>query len=46
MTTGSKPPITPQTKVAELLDAYPELEDVLVEMAPPFKKLRNRNNFV
>jgi len=41
MTNQSKPPITPQTKVAELLDAYPELEDVLVEMAPPFRKLRN-----
>ena len=41
MNAQTKPPITPQTKVAELLDAYPELEDVLVEMAPPFKKLRN-----
>jgi len=27
--------------VAQLLDAYPELEDVLIEMAPPFKKLKN-----
>jgi hypothetical protein len=27
--------------VAELLDTYPELEDVLIDMAPPFKKLRN-----
>ena len=34
-------PITPQTKVAELLDAYPELEAVLIGMAPAFKKLRN-----
>lgn len=34
-------PITPQTKVGELLDAYPELEDVLVAMAPAFAKLRN-----
>ncbi len=33
--------IQPSTKVAQLLDAYPELEDVLVRMAPPFKKLRN-----
>ena len=41
MTTQPKPPITPRTRVAELLDAYPELEDVLIEMAPPFKKLRN-----
>lgn len=41
MTGRSMPPITPQTRVAELLDAYPQLENVLVEMAPPFKKLRN-----
>lgn len=34
-------PIEPSTKVAALLDRYPELEDVLIEMAPPFKKLRN-----
>ncbi len=34
-------PITPETKVAELLKHYPELEDVLIGMAPPFKKLRN-----
>lgn len=33
--------ITPKTKVAELLIAYPELEDVLVDMAPAFKKLKN-----
>ena len=33
--------ITPSTKVADLLAAYPELEDVLIEMAPPFRKLRN-----
>jgi hypothetical protein len=41
MTAQPKPPVTPQTKVSELLDTYPELEEVLVEMAPPFKKLRN-----
>ncbi|MCP3919362.1 MAG: DUF1858 domain-containing protein [bacterium] len=34
-------PIEPGTKVAALLDHYPKLEDVLIEMAPPFKKLRN-----
>ncbi len=34
-------PIEPSTKVAALLDRFPELEDVLLEMAPPFKKLRN-----
>jgi len=33
--------ITPKTKVAELLDAYPELEDVLIDIAPTFKKLKN-----
>ena len=33
--------IEPSTKVAQLLDAYPELEDVLIKMAPPFKKLKN-----
>ena len=32
--------ITPQTKVGELLETYPELEEVLVALAPPFKKLR------
>jgi len=34
-------PILPSTKVAALLDRYPELEDVLIGLAPPFKKLRN-----
>ncbi|MBD3401954.1 DUF1858 domain-containing protein [candidate division GN15 bacterium] len=33
--------ITPQTKVGELLDTYPELEAVLIEITPAFKKLRN-----
>ena len=33
--------IQPSTKVAQLLDAYPELEEVLIEMAPPFKKLKS-----
>lgn len=33
--------ITSKTKVAELLKEYPELEDVLISIAPPFKKLRN-----
>ena len=33
--------IQPSTKVAELLDAYPELEEVLITIAPPFKKLKN-----
>ena len=34
-------PILPSTKVAALLDHYPQLEDVLIDFAPPFKKLRN-----
>ena len=33
--------ITPEIKVAELLDNFPELEDKLIEIAPPFKKLKN-----
>jgi len=32
-------PILPSTKVAALLDRYPQLEEVLIELAPPFKKL-------
>lgn len=34
-------PILPTTKVAALLDRYPELEDVLIGLAPPFRKLKN-----
>jgi len=34
-------PITPETKVAKLLKVYPELEEVLIGMAPAFGKLRN-----
>jgi hypothetical protein len=33
--------ITPLTRIGELLDAYPELEDVLIREAPVFKKLKN-----
>lgn len=33
--------ITPETKIGALLDHYPELEEVLIEMAPAFKKLQN-----
>jgi len=36
-----RPPITPATRVGDLLDAYPELEEVLVGLAPAFAKLRN-----
>jgi hypothetical protein len=38
---GGKLVITPKTRVGELLDAYPQLEPVLMELAPAFKKLRN-----
>ncbi|MBZ5659500.1 MAG: DUF1858 domain-containing protein [Acidobacteriia bacterium] len=34
-------PILPSTKVAVLLDHFPELEDVLIGLAPPFRKLKN-----
>jgi hypothetical protein len=34
-------PITPETKVGALLDAYPELEETLIALAPEFAKLRN-----
>jgi hypothetical protein len=33
--------ITPKTKVGELLDAYPQLEDILLELSPAFAKLKN-----
>lgn len=33
--------ITPKTKVAQLLDAYPQLEPLLMEISPAFVKLRN-----
>ena len=35
------PPITPGMKVAELLEAYPSLEAVLIAQAPAFARLRN-----
>jgi len=34
-------PINPKTKVGELLDAYPEAEELLITLAPKFKALRN-----
>ena len=33
--------ITPSVTVHALLEAYPELEEVLIDIAPPFKKLKN-----
>lgn len=41
MTNDSQLAITPDTKVAELLEHYPKLEDVLIGIAAPFKKLKN-----
>jgi hypothetical protein len=35
------PPITPAMKVAELLEAYPGLEAVLIAQAPAFARLKN-----
>lgn len=34
-------PITPETRVAQLLQAYPQLEDVLIRQAPAFERLKN-----
>lgn len=34
-------PITPATKLAELLESWPELEDALIAQAPAFRRLRN-----
>src|SRR5262249_41576159 len=36
-----KPAIDPDTTVGALLDAYPEAEAVLIDLAPAFAKLRN-----
>jgi len=33
--------IDPTVKVHDLLEAYPQLEEVLIGIAPPFKKLKN-----
>ncbi len=33
--------INPQTKVGALLDAYPGIDEVLIEWAPAFRKLKN-----
>ncbi len=37
----SWPAITPETKVGDLLDAYPEAEEALIAIAPKFKALKN-----
>ncbi|MBN2400300.1 MAG: DUF1858 domain-containing protein [Candidatus Aminicenantes bacterium] len=33
--------ITPKTKVMQLLEAYPQLEEILISFVPAFKKLQN-----
>lgn len=33
--------ISPKTKVGDLLQAYPELEPILISLSPMFEKLRN-----
>ena len=33
--------ITPKTKIFDLLEAYPQLEEMLIESAPQFEKLKN-----
>jgi hypothetical protein len=33
--------ITPKTKIFDLLEAYPQLEDTLIASAPEFRKLKN-----
>ena len=33
--------ITPKTKVLQLIETYPELEEVLISYVPAFKKLKN-----
>ncbi|MEA4937668.1 MAG: DUF1858 domain-containing protein [Paludibacter sp.] len=33
--------ITPKTKVLQLIETYPELEDLLINMVPAFEKLKN-----
>ena len=41
METNKKLVITPKTKVLELIEAYPQLEDILVNYVPAFEKLKN-----
>lgn len=37
----SRIPITPEMRVAQLLESYPQLEDVLIRQAPAFERLKN-----
>lgn len=38
---NKQPDINPQTKIGEMLEAYPQLEDVLLSLSPSFAKLKN-----
>ena len=38
---AKKTDITPLTRIGDLLDAFPEVEEILISQAPAFKKLRN-----
>jgi len=33
--------ITPKTKIFDLLEVYPDLEETLIAVAPAFRKLKN-----
>jgi len=33
--------ITPKTKIFDLIEVFPELEEILINLAPEFKKLKN-----
>jgi len=41
METNDKLIITPKTKILQMIETYPQLEDILIEYAPAFKKLKN-----
>lgn len=33
--------ITPKAKIGDILSSYPELEEILIDLSPAFKKLKN-----
>lgn len=33
--------ITPKSRIAEVIEAYPELKEKIISLAPPFQKLEN-----
>src|SRR5262249_40180450 len=40
-TTQRQKEILPETRIGDLIERYPQLEDVLIAMAPAFRKLKN-----